>query len=98
MVAVARRRNRADRKGSRLQRGAEPGVGKARLSLPSAPGVEVVRAFCRREARALGLLNETEQGLRIELLVRCVIADPRHGMWSRISRPAAVSTCMPKRL
>src|SRR5688500_3831989 len=88
VIAVSRGGNDADRKTRRLQCSPEPGPGVARLALPLAPGMEVVRRFRFGEAGCLGPLYELQQTARGELLVRRVIADTDHA-YSGIAPPRA---------
>jgi hypothetical protein len=79
VVALTGRVDDAERQARGLQRRAQPGPGEGRLALPLAPRREVVRAHGCGEADLLGQLGGGDEIARVDLLVRGVEAEDRHG-------------------
>jgi hypothetical protein len=79
VVALTRRVDDAERQARRLQGGAQPGPGEGRLALPLAPGREVVGAHGGGEADLLRQLGGGDELAGMDLLVRGVEAEDRHG-------------------
>ncbi|VXC28782.1 hypothetical protein MICRO8M_80585 [Microbacterium sp. 8M] len=76
VVAAGRRGHHADRERGRRECRAQPRPGMPGVTLPGAPGSEVVGAHRRVETRLLGARDHSEQLPGGVLLVRSVESDP----------------------
>jgi hypothetical protein len=79
VVALSGRRDDAEGQRRRGECGPEERPRVAGLALSRAPRGQVVGRHARGEAGLLGVLHVTEQGGGVDLLVRTVETDDRHG-------------------